>query len=354
MRSRKPSAPVGDRQAAGHRHSPLLLIAVFATLAVLASLVVGLLGSLSTSSSERASQRHSALLRAAATLIIEVSYSESGERGFLLTGNDASLATYEVVQPDIPKQLQELFSLSTGAETPLVTAVKATTLGRMTELSHAIELAKVDPAAARKAEAADQARGLMQRLGLQALQLEQSAQDELHRQEHAAGQARTAATAAVAVGGVFSSALLGLLMWLFAQRRKLTADRSRGESARQVMLAELSRLATHDPLTELPNRRLAAERLNLAVEQAVEGHVTAVFIIDLDQFKMINDKYGHPRGDRCWSKQPAGCGRRCGQQTCWQGSAATNSWRSARTSGVPSRGAYHRRKVARLSRDGRR
>jgi diguanylate cyclase (GGDEF)-like protein len=57
-------------------------------------------------------------------------------------------------------------------------------------------------------------------------------------------------------------------------------------------------LALHDPLTGLPNRRLLDDRLTKAVERAErnEGRV-AVLLIDLDNFKQINDSYGHAVGD---------------------------------------------------------
>lgn len=58
------------------------------------------------------------------------------------------------------------------------------------------------------------------------------------------------------------------------------------------------RLASHDTLTGLPNRRTITERLHDAVDQASgEGGVAAMFV-DVDRFKVINDLYGHEVGDR--------------------------------------------------------
>jgi len=69
----------------------------------------------------------------------------------------------------------------------------------------------------------------------------------------------------------------------------------------QTMRAELDatiRLASHDALTGLPNRRTITERLADAVDQSSgEGGVAAMFI-DVDRFKIINDLYGHEVGDR--------------------------------------------------------
>jgi diguanylate cyclase (GGDEF)-like protein len=58
-------------------------------------------------------------------------------------------------------------------------------------------------------------------------------------------------------------------------------------------------LAHHDPLTGLLNRSLLRDRIGLAIEQAHRSrNAAAVFFIDLDGFKQINDTMGHAAGDR--------------------------------------------------------
>ncbi|MCF6136785.1 EAL domain-containing protein [Pseudalkalibacillus berkeleyi] len=69
----------------------------------------------------------------------------------------------------------------------------------------------------------------------------------------------------------------------------------------EQFLAEqkISELAYHDSLTGLPNRLSFHERLNEKIEIAHENNESvAVMVIDLDEFKMINDSLGHHAGDR--------------------------------------------------------
>ena len=62
--------------------------------------------------------------------------------------------------------------------------------------------------------------------------------------------------------------------------------------------AEIHRLAYYDPLTQLPNRRLLQDRLAQALAATVRnGRCGAILFLDLDNFKMLNDMYGHDAGD---------------------------------------------------------
>lgn len=67
---------------------------------------------------------------------------------------------------------------------------------------------------------------------------------------------------------------------------------------RKASEVEVQKLAFYDPLTGLPNRRLLMDRLqkSLAASRRSRAHV-AVFLMDLDKFKLVNDTFGHDSGD---------------------------------------------------------
>ncbi len=67
---------------------------------------------------------------------------------------------------------------------------------------------------------------------------------------------------------------------------------------RRLYQAQIERQANYDSLTGLANRTLLNTRLRLAIEQAAaNSSEVAVAFIDLDQFKFINDTFGHELGD---------------------------------------------------------
>ncbi|WP_329111412.1 EAL domain-containing protein [Micromonospora sp. NBC_01699] len=82
-------------------------------------------------------------------------------------------------------------------------------------------------------------------------------------------------------------------------RRAGMVAREQAERALRESEARFRHQATHDPLTNLPNRALFTERLGAAVRRpGAGGKRIGVCFIDLDRFKVVNDTLGHPVGDQ--------------------------------------------------------
>jgi diguanylate cyclase (GGDEF)-like protein len=98
---------------------------------------------------------------------------------------------------------------------------------------------------------------------------------------------------ALLLGGLVLSLLLAGVIFL------LGTGRARAVQLVHERTAELQFLALHDPLTGQPNRTLILDRATQMLARARRNHVpTALFFLDLDDFKDVNDSLGHQAGDR--------------------------------------------------------
>jgi diguanylate cyclase (GGDEF)-like protein len=110
----------------------------------------------------------------------------------------------------------------------------------------------------------------------------------------------------VLLSGLFTTGLLAALVGVLAGARVRAMDKVDMATAalrqdierRQALEQELQRLAFSDPLTGLANRSLFYDRVGHALRShGRAGESFAVFFVDLDGFKQVNDAFGHSAGD---------------------------------------------------------
>ncbi len=88
---------------------------------------------------------------------------------------------------------------------------------------------------------------------------------------------------------------------VFDEKGEFTGYRgiSRDISSKKIAAKRIEHLATHDPLTGLPNRNMFSELLQQQINNArrYPDQAFAILFIDLDRFKTVNDNFGHHMGD---------------------------------------------------------
>ena len=95
--------------------------------------------------------------------------------------------------------------------------------------------------------------------------------------------------------GIYFLLSIGVMIFTYRRMQDLSKEVRARRAAEQIA----HNLARHDPLTGLPNRRFFSEKLDHALQCATaESRGTAVLMMDLDDFKPINDTYGHAVGDQ--------------------------------------------------------
>ena len=98
---------------------------------------------------------------------------------------------------------------------------------------------------------------------------------------------------------------------------------------RRHAAAQIERMAHHDALTGLPNRRRFRQHLDAKLACDRGGQLVAVLSIDLDRFKNVNDTLGHPVGDELLRLAALRL-RECVRRATWWGGLAATSSRSCR------------------------
>lgn len=239
---------------------------------------------------QRVEVLHTSLYQLSETLSL-LKDAETGQRGFLLTGEDSFLQPYNVAVQHLHSQFQALRAI------PLmemyaddIARIEQLAELKMTELSETIALRRLAGAeAARQRVMDNQGRRYMDELRERISSLEGSVSDELQTL-HESTDVRS--QVAIWGGSAVALLMLGLLGLTYLDLRRDLRER-------EELLKRLAFESQHDALTQLPNRRAFNDSLDqaLALARRAERPLALIYL-DLDGFKPVNDEHGHATGDR--------------------------------------------------------
>ena len=225
------------------------------------------------------------------SVISAVADSEAGQRSYIITERRDYLENSGELLRGASRRLDHIRALigddPAGLEN--IDAMRSSITARTAEFDDALTLLNnADTQGALKAISTEESvRNLGNIYGL--FTRFRANQDQLFMQRTRQLQERSRFSLATQyVATFFGLVFLGLIYYLVY--REVTVRRQTEEKLRIV--------ATHDPLTALPNRALLHERLSHALAGAQRhGRALAVLLVDLDRFKHVNDTLGHEAGD---------------------------------------------------------
>ena len=221
--------------------------------------------------------------------------AETGQRGYLLTGNKSYLEPFLDAQKQIPVQLDELRRLTKDNPdqqqrlarlTPLVDA-KLSVMSQTLELynsQHAKEAIEIVRSNSGK-DLMDSIRVVVSDFNKMERRLLAQRESEYNSQLK-----NFLTTMAVLIVLAF------LMIFIFASKaRQEFRERLRIQAKEEEIIRNL---AFYDTLTQLPNRRLLDDRLQQSLASSKRsGLYGALIFLDMDNFKPLNDLHGHLAGD---------------------------------------------------------
>jgi diguanylate cyclase (GGDEF)-like protein len=236
------------------------------------------------------------------TLWARLQDAESGQRGFLLTGDDGDLASYTRAVGELDPLLaaqRQAADDPTALET--LSTLEGLTQRRLAELAEGIRLRKsAGPRAVLEAVRAGAGREHMNQI-----------RATIHTEVERLGARRTGIAARTSTNVQLASYLFAgvsiavVLIVGYAVRQLIRFFRSNAQ-----LTQLLNEQATHDQLTGLPNRRLLLQWLEKLLAQAARGKARlAVFHIGLDGFQRVHDERGQAAGEAVLRVAATRCGK---------------------------------------------
>src|SRR5262245_38479897 len=228
------------------------------------------------------------LLRSVSSAVAD---SEAGQRGYIISEKREYLERSSEALRNADRQLTEIRTLigKDAADSGKVASLQSSIAARTAEFDRTLELlTKGDRPAALKAISTEGSRRNLEGAYQLFTQLRAKQADLFTQRTHQVQENSRFSLATQSVATLLGLVFLGLIYYLVY--REILVRRQTEEKLRIV--------ATHDPLTALPNRTLLHERLSHALAKAQRhGRQLAVLLVTLDRFKHINDTLGPEAGD---------------------------------------------------------
>ncbi|MGQ2964969.1 diguanylate cyclase domain-containing protein [Methylophilus sp.] len=223
-----------------------------------------------------------------------ITNAESGQRGYLLTGHTLFLDTMEQGRVDTHTLVARLDRYATDLELilPELHKVKQLIHQKFDVMDRSIQVQmRAGSYASHLTVSKDKGREVMKLINDQLAQMDSKLQ---RLRSDYAQEIRQRVIESVIGAILLCMLIIGVL--LFSYRN--TTDLLEQMLETQAVTEQLSHQVDHDLLTGLPNRRSVDEHLETVFQRA--RHVSkpfAIFFMDLDGFKQVNDEYGHEIGD---------------------------------------------------------
>lgn len=231
------------------------------------------------------------VLRILGEILLSEVDAETGQRGYLITGDPAYLAPYQLGVKTVEARLGQLQSVlpQTPENHHRLAKIQALSATKLAELAQTITLRQTQGFEAAKAVVdSDLGRKTLDKIRAIIAQWSQTHRRRLRQEQSAARDRASLANVFLILSGLST---IALMLWSYVRiLRDLHLRRS--------LSARLAHEASHDALTQLPNRRFLYEWMEYALAQARrDGRQVALLFLDLDGFKPINDQFGHKQGD---------------------------------------------------------